>query len=434
MSYAINKKHTWFILKFKKIDGLNSVFLLATCFMFYGLNSNLNLALLPLIFLIFITNINKDIFCLYYFALMFFEPVLTLPFELGSVFRIYQSIFLIKILNDFKNNVTFNNLPLHKVILAIILITWSLVTSQGMSTVVSMIINLIMLLYIFSRISSNKRKDENYSLMLFIMFLFSMLSGFYGLYSGNVIAYGSSFSRLSGTIGDPNYTALFYLLGIFSLLGTEVISSLRIKVILCLVMSMFMLLTVSLQGIAGLLLLFVLYFFIKDKKIAIILMLLIVFTAVGVYYLPVETGALFGIKMRIINSVEYFITGDYSALTSNRTDLFNNYLSYFVMQSSSAILFGGQNIIVGNTREIMLNLFSGVSHNSYLDMLYAVGVVGTLYILGCFSYDIIKNLKNYKKSKKEYYLSIIFLKLSILWFAMGISMFPFRYFLTYMFL
>lgn len=425
MNNAITKKHTGFFLNVKETDGFNSIFILAACFMLYHINQYLNLALLLLIVMVFISNIKKDIFYMYYFAMIFFEPIMILPFDLGSLFRIYQLIFLCKIIIEYKNRTAFNKLPLHKVILAMILITWALV--QGMSTSVSMVINLIILLHIFS--SFTKRKDENYSLMLFIIFLFATLSGFYGLFNGNEVD-----GRISGTIGDANYSALFYLLGFFSLLGTEVITSLRIKVILSLIIFIFMLMTISLQGILGFVLLSILYFLVKNKKVAIIMMLLIIIFAVIVYYLPIETRLLYGIKYRAMNSIQYFIAGDYSMLTSNRTDLFNDYLLYFFSQNNLTIFFGGQNIVFGYAREYTLNRFSYISHNSYIDMLYAVGFVGTIYILGCFVYDIINNLKSYKTSNKEYYLAIVFLKLTILWFSLGLSMFPFRYFLTFMFL
>lgn len=421
------------IIKIRKIKDLNSLFILALSFMFFGQNSYLDMFLLALIFGVFTLNLNKDVFFFYYFAIIFFEPVLVLPFGLGSVFRVYQILFLMKILFDAKNRVVFTVPPIHKSFLAVMLITWSVFTNQGMSTVMSMIINLVILLYIFSRSSTSKRRYELYSQMLFIMFLFSFLSGIYGLYNGADFAYGG-FSRLSGTIGDPNYTALFYLLGIFSLLGTDEIKSFKIKAVLFSVMCIFILLTVSLTGIVGLAILLVFYYLFKDKKLALLLMVAIIIFAVCVYYLPIESGALYGLKTRMAFSITSIADGDFASLTSNRFDLFSYYISYFFTQGTGAILFGGQNIIGGSERQNMLNLFGLVSHNSYIDMLFAIGVIGTAFILACFIYEIIKNIISYTNSKHEYYLAFAFLKLTILWFCMGLSIFPFRYFLTYMML
>lgn len=437
MNYAVKnfsiKVNTSGILRIKKIVGLNSVFLLAACFMLYGQNSYLDLALLTLIFGVFATNLKKDIFFLYYFAIMFFEPVLNLPFELGSVFRIYQLLFLTKILLDAKKGVTFAVPQLHKILLSIMLITWSVVTNQGTSNILSMIINLVILLYIFSRISSSEQNDKNYSQMLFTMFLFSFLSGFYGLYGGSQMIIGGV-SRYSGTIGDPNYTALFYLLGIFSLLGTNVIYSSRVKAVLFSIMFIFILLTVSLTGIAGLAVLLIIYYLFKDKKVALVAIIVIIFSVLCAAHFPIESGAFHGLKTRVTFSIDSIRNGDYALLTSNRSNLSSDYLSYFFTQSQKTILFGGQNIIAGNYRKSMLNMFAVVSHNSYIDMLYAMGILGTLFILACFIYDIIRSLLRYKTTKKEYYLTFAFLKLTILWFSLGISIFPYRYFLVYMFL
>lgn len=65
-------------------------------------------------------------------------------------------------------------------------------------------------------------------------------------------------------------------------------------------------------------------------------------------------------------------------------------------------------------------------------MLYTIGAIGTIFILGYFVYDIIQNIVKYRASKK-YNLSTAFLKLTILWFSMTISIFPFRYFIIYIF-
>lgn len=432
MSYAI-KKNERDILKSKRINGSNSIYFLAVTFMLYGLNPYLNLILLPLIFGIFFININNSIFYFYYFALIIFEPVLVLPFGLGSVFRIYQLLFIIKIIIDYKNRKNFRIPLMHKQVLAIILIIWSVTVNQSISFIFSMTVNLFIILYIFSYISSNKQKEENYSYMLFTIFLFALLAACYGLYNINKIFHLENY-RFGSTIGDPNYTALFYLLGIFSLLGTKVINSFRMKLLLFLVMCFFLILTVSLTGIAGFSVLLIMYFLIKDKKIALLILLLIILFTGCLYYLPFETGVLYLPKTRLLVSVKYFLDGNYLRLTSGRTALYNNYLSHFLAQPFAAILFGGQHIIGGNTRAFMLNLFDRVSHNSYIDMLYAVGVIGTIFILGCFLYDIIQNLINYKTSKEELYLSIAFLKLTILWFSITISIFPYRYFLMCMFL
>ena len=433
MSDAIITTDTKWIIRIRKVESINSLLLLALSFMLYGQNLYLDFFLSAIIFGVFLLNINKDVFFFYYFAIIFFEPVLALPFELGSVFRVYQLLFIAKILADAKKKALFTFPPIHKILLVLMLVTWSIFTIQGISTMMTMVINIVIVIYIFSRINTAQRRNDMYSQMLFVMFLFSFLSGIYGLYNGVGIEMGL-FSRLSGIIGDPNYSALFYILGIFSLLGTDVISSNRVKILFALIMCVFVLLTVSIAGITGLIILLVLYYLYKDKRLAMLLMVVIIFSVVLLYYLPIESGTLYGIKYRIEFSLASIASGDFASLTSGRYNLNSNYISYFFTQDTSSILLGGQNIIAGTERVYYLDMFGLVSHNSYIDMLYAVGILGTLFILFCFIYDIAGSIKEYKNSKYEHFLAMAFLKLTIMWFCLSISIFPFRYFLTFIML
>ena len=86
------------------------------------------------------------------------------------------------------------------------------------------------------------------------------------------------------------------------------------------------------------------------------------------------------------------------ALTSGRTELWKFYIEYIF--SDIKILFLGAGIGAGN-------LWVGASHNYYIDMLYYLGIIGTVLYLCCI-FSIIKIKRYCKKKPKVYqYLPLI---------------------------
>ena len=71
-----------------------------------------------------------------------------------------------------------------------------------------------------------------------------------------------------------------------------------------------------------------------------------------------------------------------------------------------------------------------LSHNSYIDMLFGVGAVGTVIIVVSIMYFSVKGLKIYKHTGDETYLGMASLKIVMAIFAMFLSFFatkPFNF-------
>ena len=150
------------------------------------------------------------------------------------------------------------------------------------------------------------------------------------------------------------------------------------------------------------------------KVLFVLLIGIIVFIA-----LPIKPGnILYGFKTRI---TQVMIVKDKNQITSGRTELTRKYLEYYSTLPTSQILLGGNNTIneKSEIRQRLVKEFKNVSHNSYIDMLYMIGAIPTILLLITYIYTLFSVRKN---------INFLLMKIVILYFAMTISIFPFRYF------
>jgi hypothetical protein len=139
-----------------------------------------------------------------------------------------------------------------------------------------------------------------------------------------------------------------------------------------------------------------------------------------------ETGTIFfGIQSRIAT---LFSGNSLDSLSSNRSSLFTAYLNEFKQLPLYNQLFGGLNIFNPDLKIFYTMKFGNVSHLSYLDMLFMIGMIGSFFLILLFISIVISNFFQYKKTKNLYYLLLAYLKLTILFYGLTISIFPFRYF------
>ena len=410
-----------------KLLNFRYYLLLASLFMLFGHFNQIDILITIIISCLFLIFYDRDEFVYSYFALIFFEAVLNIPYIAGiSVFRIYQMIFIFRIVMDYKKTKKSKFKKVFdyniNIIAGIIFFLLSLIYITNFTEAISYFINISILIYITIL---GKDKNVAYSKILAIISIFSIFSGIYGVLFINPI-----YNRYSAVIGDPNYSALFYTLGIFSLIGTKAFCD-KLKIILGIILCFLLVLTVSISGILGTILLFVLYLFIINPKKAMVILLILtiiffVFINMNLEYL--ENTPLQWLQLRIISIIE---SSDLSTITSNRSDLFTTYSNYFIKEIPLINkLIGGANIINGPFRDYMIEKIGVVSHNSYMDMIYMVGILGTIIILIFFIIMIVDLMKKYANNNTVY-LSMVFLKVTILYYSMNISIFPFRYYYTF---
>jgi len=72
-----------------------------------------------------------------------------------------------------------------------------------------------------------------------------------------------------------------------------------------------------------------------------------------------------------------------------------------------------------------------VSHNSFIDMLFMIGIIPTTLLLAFILLKIVKLIRKYIEEGSDQILSFIFIKLLVLGIGLTISMFPYRYFILF---
>ena len=388
---------------------------------FYGLNNYIDVCIcifLSVFILMHIKDNNSDYL---YFGLLFFEPILVIPFLEGtSFFRVYQLIYIIKIIYEITHKKAIINIKNICTFSAIFLI-FTGVLYQSFSEEISLIINVLIMTYIICK----KRDTSNFNEeLLYVLGTLITFSAIYGFFRGIALSYGS-YTRLSTTISDPNYSALFINIGIFSIINNNIFNK-KEKILLLGILGIALVLTVSQTGIIGCLVILLLYSLLKNsykflKYLISILVILIIFMCI-----PIKQGnILFGIHERLLN----IQNASADEISSGRVSIALDYIEKFNELSLKEFLIGGNNTISGEFRDKMVEKVSTVSHNSYIDMLYMIGIVGVTIFIFTYVFSMYKLIKEYKRGNMIA-INYLLLKIVLLYFAFTISIFPFRYFLA----
>ena len=218
-------------------------YILAVLLLFLGLNSILDFFIISIITICLILKFKTDDFFLLIFPLLIFEQLLAVPFLNCSIFRIYELIFIIRVLYDLRYKKNIINFDKRLIVISSFFILSSILYSD-LKYFISITINVLMIFYI----SSIKYNDKKFFNKLFyIIGVFSASSVFFGILHNNALEYGS-FNRLYFTISDPNYSSMFLNIGFFSLLGTDIPNKYE-RLLLQFFCVLGILLTISLSGI-----------------------------------------------------------------------------------------------------------------------------------------------------------------------------------------
>ena len=89
-------------------------------------------------------------------------------------------------------------------------------------------------------------------------------------------------------------------------------------------------------------------------------------------------------KAYVIDETDYtFDYGDdfteneryFNYITNNRYYLVQSYMDEYAELPANQKLFGGNNVIEGDYRDEMVEKYTTVSHNTYIDMMFMIGLV-----------------------------------------------------------
>ncbi len=415
----------------------------------YDLNLGLNIFLYVLFIINLGANIRKESVLYTFFALVFFEVQVHSDLVLSgwmftSLVQVYYIVFAVRVIIDVCKKSKYK-----LDVIAILLALWFAATAVRYQTdfssgVVFMVKNAAVVLYILFYLKANVERNRALGGLLGVIALFTLFAGVYALTRS---IYWDN--RLCSTIHDPNYSAMFYGLGLFASLGATLFKK-WLKIVISVCLSGLLLFTMSITGIFLTGIILVVYFLMTKgiKRVAIVVGILVALLA-GILLMPTREGtAFYNLQNRInkfyvIDESDYTLVGhdDYTKtqlylnyITNNRYYLTQAYKETFSKLPTEEKLFGGNNVMTGEYRDQLVAQYSTVSHNSYIDMAFMVGLVFTAVLILLILLRMGQLIKEYRKSRSRQVLCLLLLKAVVIIFGLTISYFPYRYFIVFMLL
>lgn len=271
----------------------------------------------------------------------------------------------------------------------------------------------------------NMKKDEDVEMFfkgvaitVLLISLHTCITGGVEFYELN--EYSTAFLRkgvLGVGIGDSNYSTLLLNFGAACALfdrNFKWYTKLGITVLALAAMMV----TLSTSGLIGFLLLLIGFVLVKRDSIPskawkIILLLLGLALLFNIYInLPetMQNETINAYIERMLEKIGFLQSGDMSAFTTNRSSIADQKLDYFVNgQGVMKQLFGFNSLFADGS--------NAIPHNTYIDLLLQIGLVGTAMALGYIALAAIRAWKDVKRNRRDLLLKLImmyyFLNLSI---------------------
>ena len=416
----------------------------------YSISTYLDLVLITLLSLLLLANIKNNKLFYTYFALIFFEPIMVVPLVGGTYFRVFYLLLALRVLIDIieKRKVK-KDIP--TIIIGVIFFVTSFLYSINIGRNISVVMNVLSVLYISLSLKSQDDFKESIGKLLTFIAIFSALSGLFGLIRGFIME-GIISGRFYGTIDDPNYSALFYIIGFFATFGASLIKKTWVKIAIATLLVLFIFATASITALLVIALLSFIWFIVKfGFKKSLLLVLVGVVLICAILFIPFSNGSYIDVtqnklqKFLVFEDPNSYLRYQYpnysdfemylNRITSNRYYLAKTYaIHLFVNTPLSQQFFGGNNPVEGDFIKSIPVMNEKVSHNSYIDMMFMIGYVFTLLVLIFIGVNIIKYFLRYLRTKDNEYVCIVLIMLSVLLFSTAISIFPYRYFIAFLLL
>lgn len=235
---------------------------------------------------------------------------------------------------------------------------------------------------------------------------------------------GSLEERRKGILGvgssDANFSSFLLCAGIVCLWFFCRIRNI-VKIILTFPMLYSIVITRSIMGLIGLLIILVCTIMLGKNKLKSMGILLLTIIGLVLLYniylgLPQSMHALeLDLYIERINEkINQLVSGDIAGATTKRSEIVTVYLKYiFKDQSIWGLLFGWNPQIVTSTSNT-------VPHNTYLSILLQFGIVGAIiFFSGC----IVRFYKTVKTDRNKYYKPYIVLKMLCFFVAFSLSLY-----------
>jgi hypothetical protein len=437
------------ITAFAKKDLVFVITMAVVCF-FYRINMSVDILLIGILFLLLLANIKDNKLFYAYFALIFFEPILVLPIIGGTFFRIFYLLLALRVVLDYIDKRKIKK-DIPTIVVGAIFFVTSFIYSISLARNFSVVMNVLSVLYISLSLKASVDYKKELGRLLTFIAVFSVLSGFFGLIRGFMLG-GLEHIRFFGTIDDPNYSALFYIIGFFASFGASMIKKKWVKIGLQVLLFLFILSTASVSGLLIVLFLSFIWFYVAyGFKKTIIIVLVGVFLLIAILFIPFADSGFLGMtqdklhRFMVIENPYPDLNYQYpnysdlelyiNRITSNRYYLAKTYaIHLFVNTPITQQLFGGNNPVEGGFRENVPVRNAFASHNTYLDMMFMMGYIFMLLLLVFIGINIVRHFRRYLKDKETGYVCLVLIMLSVLMFSTVISIFPYRYFIAFLLL
>jgi hypothetical protein len=134
---------------------------------------------------------------------------------------------------------------------------------------------------------------------------------------------------------------------------------------------------------------------------------------------------------RLNETIELLSQSDFSAATSNRSDLFSSYFRLIWDSDLFNFIFGFYPYLTSpDLNSVSISKFDNISHNSYLDVMLYVGLIGLIIVI-FFNFSRIKFLVDKFRKADYIYFDLFLIKFSFVIMSASLSLFPFRYFIYF---
>lgn len=377
---------------------------------------------------------NKEDFWVLFIPLSLFENTIFFYFTEYTVFKILLLIAIAKMLLSL---IWSGKLRLNRyMLISLILFAYVLMNLgeflPGKISMVICILTVFMMCY-----STYKMRDcEFFKRAMFGFALFAVAAGIYGVLHGNTMVItqnGETMMRFCGTSADPNIMGYGFVIGFIALYYTDLIKSKALKLLMGLFLAIMIFRTGSTTALLALGVFIALSVILQRMSVKKTLAIMLGTVSVMLLLLNIEAVLTFidntnflGIEGgRLLSQYYSFVGGDISEATTYRTEIWDGYMDYFWNQQGAvAQLFGGN---VSNVYGIEKN-FAGMSwlhaaHNTNIDMLMSIGIVGTVIIYLISLKGLIEDVKLYRREHGSVVAMKISVKLMTVFYTFSLSSF-----------
>ena len=332
------------------------------------------LAAIPILYLFMVLD-EFSILCLLCY-LMPFASIFKISPESQSFFTIFELLFCV--MHFVKNNMKTNKINVFIILFGVYLVVIEILNGGiNISATIKMVTNLLVLSF-----ATSFNIEKGYRRLSLYYIYGIVISSIVGLFDSNIFhikdyigvteqRIGDEFiMRFSGLYSDPNYYTV------------------NIIIALCLLINLYNRKDVSLKFTSFLSVLLVVFSALTGSKSALLMltipMLLFLYTCkktkhYGVLFVSICVFVIclfliFTNKITIFSSTIDRIKGTTSmaTLTTGRTSIWRDYLNYFNSHLGMLIMGHGINNV---------SLNGLMAHNTYIDMLFQMGIIGTFLLM-----------------------------------------------------